>query len=225
MVVYLEALLGVNSLIHYNFSILSYRFFNYHYRKIRIIISIILDNVLVLLSTERSLLYERYIIIFIVSMITFGKKFKPFILYLLLNFLLGGIAGLWNLGLYYQYLLIIVLSYGLIALGEIYISNSSGVRNLYHEIIINGHNILGFLDTGNDLMVDGIPVIFLKKYIDLPFYKTIKYKTVMGSDKLDIYLGNIFINDKEVKCFIAFKDIDYECLLNVNLLKMGDLNV
>ena len=70
----------------------------------------------------------------------------------------------------------------------------------------------------NKLMVDGLPVIFLKKIIKAKYIKSIRLSTVSGSSIIGIYKADVYINNSYIDCYIAFGKQEYDCLLNINMI-------
>lgn len=88
-------------------------------------------------------------------------------------------------------------------------------------------SLVGFLDTGNLLIIDNMPVIFInQKHFQkaLKPYKTVSIKTVNDKKEITCYspeLFFLFIGKRKVdkKVLIAFADLgnDFDCLLNYHL--------
>lgn len=93
------------------------------------------------------------------------------------------------------------------------------------------HNLCGFLDTGNLITVDNMPVIFInQKYYkdELKIYKIISVKTINNEKEIICYTPDSFYlykDNKKIikKVLIAFADLgnEFDCLLNYNLFYEG----
>ena len=94
------------------------------------------------------------------------------------------------------------------------------------DITINDKifSLLGYLDSGNTLIIEDKPVIFLKE----EYFKDINYKEMIvqgiGYSKCKYFCTKVRLNNKETEVICAssksgFKGCD--CLININL--MGDI--
>lgn len=84
--------------------------------------------------------------------------------------------------------------------------------------------VVGFMDSGNFLVYNNIPVIFLNEKYHSFFQATsgikIDYHTVSGQAECEVYLGSICIANKQKEVYVAFYALDgLDCLLNSQLLK------
>lgn len=222
MVIYIEGILAINSLIHYNFSIFTGRVIHEKISKKRLMIGVLIINLYLLLYMFLDIFDNyKYLIGLILLLITFRKNIQAYIIYFGLNVILGGLINLLNYNLLVNQILIIFFSFFLIILLEILIPKIK-IKNindfLSYDCRINNCNYKAFLDTGNKLMVDGLPVIFLKKIIKAKYIKSIRLSTVSGSSIIGIYKADVYINNSYIDCYIAFGKQEYDCLLNINMI-------
>ena len=135
----------------------------------------------------------------------------------------------------YIFLLLIV---GLIAtvIYSVYISRSrQGVINKYKTVIyVNDKaiSLIGYLDTGNNLMYRNRPVLILNKDIDIGFnhkFIYIPFVTVSGSSVIKSFLvEDVVVNNKIYKnVYIGISNdkfylYDADIILNVNLWEVNN---
>ena len=227
MVIYIEAILAINSMIHYNFSILTMRLIKQKKSLLRLLIGLLIDNGYMLLyMNNRLFVFFRYPLLIILSFITFqGKWVLGGLVYFLLNLLLGGTVGLFGIYTNYHYLIITICLFLIILISEYfknYLHKKKITECFYYDLEICGKKIKGYLDTGNTLVIDEKPVLFLKKKINAKYIKEVSFETVMGRGMTSLYLADVFIMVdgvmKKLDCYIAYSKIEYDCLLNVEIL-------
>ena len=227
MIIYIEAILVINSMIHYNFSILTMRLLRQEKSLKGLLISLFIDNGYMLLYMHNSIYsYLRYPLLIILSLITFkGKWAFGGLIYFLLNVLLGGAVGLFGIYSNYHYLLITICLFLIILISEClksYLHKKRITDNFYYDLEIGGKKMKGYLDTGNTLVIDEKPVLFLKKKINAKYVKEVSFETVMGRGITSLFITDTFIMVdgvmKKLNCYIAYSKIEYDCLLNVEIL-------
>lgn len=119
------------------------------------------------------------------------------------------------LALFYVVMLIIIDSYK-----KIVINNNQFVYNV--NIKGEHHNLRGFLDTGNQSLFDGVPIVFIdQKYFNDSFRYlafTILH-TINNQVKVNIYQGgDLMIDNKPYEVYYVFTNLnEYDLLLNLLL--------
>jgi hypothetical protein len=80
---------------------------------------------------------------------------------------------------------------------------------------------LGYLDSGNTLLIEGIPVIFLKEeYFVKGNYQEMIVRGI-GNSKCKYFKTKVVINDIEKEVICASSKTGFkgcECLININLM-------
>lgn len=114
---------------------------------------------------------------------------------------------------------------------NVYMIQSSFVYSCTIKKGNNDKKMKGYLDTGNLLIYESYPVIFMdKKYQSLfldTTIKSIEMETMQSQSKIEVCEASIQLEyQKEQKVFICFKDQFYlpfhcELLLNIELLSKG----
>ncbi|MGM9969398.1 MAG: sigma-E processing peptidase SpoIIGA [Anaeroplasma sp.] len=235
---YIEIIVLINLVIH----ILIVKICNYLFNQkaflIGNIISCSLDIIYVtlyLLIPEK-IEYFKYLFIIVISFLPFINKgiFKALLstlIYLLLNFCLGGISEFVYqivnnfLSVVISLSLIIVIMIILMFYKRFNFNNSS----LIYKIVINDngmeYTLSGYCDTGNFMYADdNVPIVFINKKFKLGKYKKdIIIKTVSTSKKLRIYQVDkffIYNNGRYIKkdVYIAYGDIAFDLMFGLNIL-------
>lgn len=235
---YIELLVITNVLIHLCFVRIAYYLLRIKANKIAIGISCLLDMVYVLLYIYIPYQIEsyRYLLILIISIMPFITK-RPTkalflcLIYLMLNFTLGGSAGILNKMINHFAVVFICLALilFLFSLYAIYKKYHIKPDSLEYEIIIEDGNkkiyLNGFCDTGNFLTTDdNIPIVFLKNNISVGhYYKTISINSVSTKTSLPLFQVKSFkikIKNKYVKkdVYLAYGDIAFNVMFGTNLL-------
>lgn len=181
---------------------------------------------------------------FLIVIVTFSFRnirytMNNFFYLVILSILLGGSLYLLNIevsktGLTYNYVyIILLLLVGLIVtlIYARYMRSSKQVIVNKYNVSINNNgtriNLIGYLDTGNNLMYRKKPVLILNKDIDINFgnkFIYVPFVTVGGSGVIKCFLvKDIIINDKVFKnVYIGISNDkfylnDADIILNVNL--------
>lgn len=235
---YIEIIVLINVVIHYGLSRVSGYILGVKINKFLLFSSVILDCLYVVLYVLLPYEFEpyKYILIFLIAILPCLNKgiircLFYALIYLMLNFTLGGITEIVyktisNFISVVISLFIILLICILILL---YKRNKVNYDRLMYDIIIsfNKKNIKlkGFCDTGNFLRDDDlIPIVFVKeKYKMGNFYKTIDVKTVNDVKKVEIYLIDVFkvkIKNRYITkdVYISFVDINYDVMFGIDIL-------
>lgn len=235
---YIELLVVTNILIHFCFVKIAYYLLHVKPNYIAIGISSLLDGIYMLLYIFIPYQIEnyRYLFIMIISIVPFitkrpSKALFLCLIYLMLNFTLGGSAGI-------LYKMMNHFSVVLICLGGILILFSCyAIYKKFHfrpdvleyEVMIEDANrklyLSGFCDTGNFLTTDdNIPIVFMKKNIQIgKYYKTIQIRSVSAYQKIELFKVKCFkikIKNKYVEkdVYLAYGDIAFNVMFGSNLL-------
>lgn len=235
---YIELIVILNIFIHVCFVKIAYYLLRIKPNNKAIGISCLLDGVYIILYVFVPYKIEnyRYIFILIISIIPFitkgpTKALFLCLIYLMLNFTLGGSAGL-------LYNMINHFSVVLICLGGIlFLFACYAIYKKYHfrpdvleyEVMIEDDNriiyLSGFCDTGNFLTTDdNIPIVFLKKNINIGhYYKTISINSLNTTKKIPIFAVKSFkikIKNKYIEkdVYLAYGDIAFNVMFGSNLL-------
>ncbi len=164
----------------------------------------------------------HYIVFFIIAILPF-KNIKSTLLYLVLNFILGGITGIINLSITYYYEVILISSILIFVL--IYFLKKDH-KEIYLIIKTNKeYKFKAFYDTGCLINIGFTPVIVLSdKYdINLDYFTNIKINTIAGETLHNVYKAkNVYVvnNKKKIEkhCLIIISNIDYEVIVGKNFL-------
>lgn len=235
---YIEIIIGTNILIHFNLVNVSCFLLREKKSKILVLLSSIFDGVYLgfYLFFPYELENFRYFIILLISIIPFINKgiSKTLILslvYLMLNFTLGGTAGiLFNIMNHYSSVFIslgiMIILFGFYALYKKYHFRPDILE--YDILIEDGNRKLylnGFCDTGNFLSTeDNIPIVFVKNNIKIGrYFRTIQINSLSHTKEIPIYEVKSFkikINNKYVKkdVYIAYGDIAFNVMFGSELL-------
>lgn len=235
---YIELIVLINIVIHLCFIHVAYYLLHIKTNRIATSISCLMDGIYVVFY----LLYPyelepfRYFCILVISTTPFITKgptkcLMLCLVYLMLNFTLGGSAGV-------LYKIMNHFSSVMIALGVILVLVSVyALYKKYHfrpdmleyEVVIEDDNrkiyLNGFCDTGNFLSTDdNIPIVFLKKNLKIGhYYKTIEMNSLSTSKKIPIFEVKSFkikIKNKYIQkdVYIAYGDIAFNVMFGSNLL-------
>lgn len=222
MIIYYEALISINTIVHYNFSTLTNHIVHEKNNKWRLILSSIMTNIyLVMYLNYNFLEIFKFLFLIILSLVAFKKK-KSLFVYALLNIFLGGSCYVLKAYANNIYLLSIIMTFVIIIIMEIYIRKKVEIPFRY-DVYINDYQKSAFLDTGNNLLVKGKPVIFVNNIINEKKIDEVIINTVSGTSTIGIFENtSIFIvrNGEKIliDCYVAFSNIEYDVLLNINLI-------
>lgn len=153
------------------------------------------------------------------------------IVYLMLNFTLGGSAEILYriVNNFHSVIISLVLMVLLIGIFAIYKKINISHKSLIYELIISDENNLiylnGYCDTGNFLTTDdNIPIVFLNNKISIGKYKRrILIQSVSTKSYINLYEVKEFkikIKNKFIKrdVYIAFADINHMAMFGLNIL-------
>ncbi len=236
MVLYVDYIFFINFLIHYIFISLIHYLFHDQVSKIRLFLSSVLSSLFLfafLLDSFFFLLFKIFggmiLVFFSFRYEHPGKYIMQLSLYYLLEFSLIGIVQSFHLHGFLLLLAIVFLSlFFLIQNQRKVVINDD--QQQYHVIIQCQHEkkeLLGFLDTGNQSMSLGKPIVFLHQKYYSPHFKSIgkvHVQTIGGDVSIECFCPKDFIllvNHKKIhkNVLIAFADLSTDCLLNVHLFE------
>lgn len=235
---YIEIIVLLNVLIHLILVIVSAYISEIKLLKWLVLLSMIIDCLYVIgyVYIPYELEAYKYLLIFMISFVPFVnrqfiKTVVGMLIYLLLNFCFGGLAGFLYGIINKTYVVIggILLLLIVIILCSKLSKREHKNKELFYEIIIEYNNDLiaihGYCDTGNMVVADYvIPVVFLqKKYKIGRYYKSINITSVNLNSNVDIYMIDSFrikVNDRYIKkrVYLAYADIRYDAIFGVNIL-------
>lgn len=235
---YIEIIILINLLIHNLFIAITNYILSSKNRIFPILLSNFVDIVYIILYIYFPYKFDnyQYVFVLIISIIPFIKKrlyitLLGSIIYLLLNFTLGGTSKIiyYILESFYSVILALITIYISFLIIAIYKKIKFNIKNLNYDIIIKDKNkelfLNGYIDTGNILTSDdNIPIVFLDKSIKIgTFKKKIKINTVSICKYIDIYSIESFkikINNKYIvkDVYIAFTNLHTSCMFGINLL-------
>ncbi len=228
----------MNVVIHYCFVRIAYYLLHIKPNHIAIGISCLLDGIYILLYIFLPYQIEsfRYVLILIISMTPFITK-RPTkalflcLIYLMLNFTLGGSAGILFKMMNHFIVVLICLGLILVLFAGYAIFKKYHIRPdiLEYEVMIEDDNrrlyLSGFCDTGNFLTTeDNIPIVFLKKNIHIGhYYKTITINSLSTTKKVSLFAVKSFkikIKNKYIEkdVYLAYGDIAFNVMFGSNLL-------
>lgn len=206
--------------------------------RLMIFLSCILDIIYILMYVYIPYILEpyRFVFIFIISVLPFVTKglIKALMLslvYLLLNFTLGGSAGILYkiINNFYAILISLFIILLIISICSLYKKthsyNSSFIYPVFISDGIHSFYLEGYCDTGNFLTTDeNIPIVFLNRKISIGRYKrNIIVTTVSTKKEIMLYEVKEFkikIKNKYVKrdVYIAYADISHMVMFGLNIL-------
>lgn len=245
MDIYLDLSFISNIVVH-SLSLL-YIFFMFEFKNkiLKNILIVFLLSVIVLtlpfFVIDNPYVYIIYDILILYALLPKKNKIYMILSYISIYYILIGLAQLFNSGVIVKVQMIVInkpvstLSVILLFIPIIIIYIFSFILKkkilLHHykyniHLIINNniYKIKGYFDTGNTLLIDGKPVIFVKENIlineKLNDGYPIKYNTVNNKIREDIgYEGEIIIKNKYIKILFSVVSNNYyfnncDCLLN-----------
>ncbi len=235
---YIELLVIINVLIHFCFVKIAYFLLHIKPNHIAISISCLLDGIYILLYIFIPYQIEsfRYLLILIISIVPFitkrpSKALFLCLIYLMLNFTLGGSAGILYKMMNHFTVVLICLGCILVLFACYAFYKKFHFRPdiLEYEVMIEDSNrrlyLSGFCDTGNFLTTDdNIPIVFLKKNIHIgKFYKTMQIQSVGVQQRIDLFKVKSFkikIKNKYIAkdVYLAYGDIAFNVMFGSNLL-------
>lgn len=223
---YIEIIVLINVIIHYGLTVITGYISSIKINQILLFVSVILDIIFVLLYLYIPYQFEPYKYIFILLIAIIPSINKGSIrclfytlIYLMLNFTLGGITDI-----IYSYInnfsaIILALIFIVVITLFVYVYKKQKLNydKFIYDVILEFDKkvvkLKGFCDTGNFLKNDDlIPVVFVNKIYSMgKFVKKINISTINSNDFVEIYIINSFkikINKKFVKkdVYIAFVD-------------------
>ena len=227
MVIYIEVLLIVNVLIHV-FTILLIKETTYLKLKKGFYFSIVFDLLYMLLYVYQfDLSCIKYFIPFLLVSMSFKADLitiiKLTLIYYIISYVIFGLAINLKICSSYQYLLIFIIF--LIFISIIYVFFKRKQILIKYKIEYTYKNKVykldAFFDTGCNLLYKGLPVIIINnKYSFNIHTDDVIYISAANSSSYEkVYIINeLKFNNKRIKCYCVFLDIDYEAIVGVNLV-------
>lgn len=249
MDIYLDLSFFANIIVHSLSLIYIYMMFEFKNKYYKNILIVILLSIIVftlpIFVINNVLIYIVYDILILVALLPNKQKIYMIISYISIYYILIGLAQLFNSGIIVKTQMIVInkpistLATILLFIPIIIIYFISYILKkefllfhykytVYIKINESIYKIKGYFDSGNTLLVEGKPVIFIKKNIlineKLKNGQTLIYKTLNNTIREDVgYEGEIMIktNYKKIYKKIIFSLVgdDYyfnncDCLLN-----------
>lgn len=239
MVVYLDVLFFFDSVIHFIFSFFIEKIYNDKVKITRIVFCSLISGILSVLALFSSFIFMTFKITLglLLGLITFkafskSQKVIKISLYYLMNLGLVGLLASFRINKWYFLLIAIIILLILVMLEickkyDIFIKRSTyNVLLVFKNIKLN---LNGFLDTGNQMLVDGVPVIFVnQKYQISSDEKTFVHtQTINGEKLIPAYLPTNFIvsinKEKQIKkVYVCFVPMEKDCLLSPYIFLWGE---
>lgn len=235
MVVYIDLIITVNIIINIIMLISIQRIFADEIHFLRIVLASVIGSIFVLSIFINNYLYYLLkifggIIIICIGIknIVFSKQIIKISLFYTLNLAFTGFLRTFRITNTPWILLFLGLILGLVILENNHKYFIFLKRNSYKIKITffdKKYQLIGYLDTGNECLYNGIPIIFVNnKYKDMiqnrqSINEITNIYTVNGLSIQNIYKPQeftIYINKKEYhkKVVIIFCDINKDCLIN-----------
>lgn len=219
MEIYVEKIVLLNVIIHLSIVFIVVYLTNNTINKKGLFIGSIIGVINLYLYFFVNIMYIHYICFFLIVLITF-KDIKSTLLYLMLNFILGGISGVVNISINYYYEVIVACTLVIFLLVYLLKNKSDS-----YKIIINDNIYKCFYDTGCIINIGLTPIIIVNENLnlDLEFFTTIEINTIAGTTIHEVYkANNIYLlnNNKKIEkyCLIIISKIDYEVIVGKNFL-------
>ena len=233
MTIYLDIVFVVNFGINFLFSYLILNLFNERVNMFRIIASSIFAGIMMISMLFDIVIYNLFKIFGGLVLTYLGLGMNRFLIkasiFYILQFSLTGIVQSFGIRDLYLIIGIIIIIILIIILN--FRKKCIYPRHLQYNVSVTLKKeatiLRAFLDTGNNVSYNNIPVIFIdgKYNCQMNVYGTIEVKTVNSISIMNCYKPEKFIlfNKKrkiEMDVLIAFTNLEkpFECLLNYNLL-------
>ncbi len=225
MEIYIEKIIILNIIIHLLLVVTTNFITSNKSKKKLIVISTILGsgNLFCSLFYPNTMYTYSYFIVIIISFISFFN-IKSTLIYLMLNFILGGISGVVNLSINYYYEVIIIST--IVILFIIFYFKNQHCNEF--KIIIKEnkeYKLNAFYDSGCLINIGLTPIIILNEKfdIDLEFFTTFNVDTIGGTTTHKVYkANNIFLieNNKKIEkqCLIIKANIAYDVIIGKNFI-------
>lgn len=162
----------------------------------------------------------RYFIGILIGIIAFKKKENKLLgisIIYILNLSFIGTLVVFKID---NYLLLLISSLLIVLIYSIeFILKKIIKENVYeYNVLIDNQYLIGYFDTGNKALFNGMPIVFVnKKYFSNIYTKIGKatINTVNGTNNLEVYRGpSIYINEYEYLVVFCFVDIKEDLILN-----------
>ncbi|MCI5582941.1 MAG: sigma-E processing peptidase SpoIIGA [Anaeroplasma sp.] len=235
---YIEIILLIDLAIHIILVIITNYIFKRKTRYFLLAISCIINLLYMLAYILIPYLIEsyKYLLILLISIIPFVSKniilcLYQLILYLFLNFTLGGFSQILyqTINNFYSVCISVGVFYFVFILLALYKKTHYTSNKLLYDILIiderRKYYLKGYCDTGNFLSTDNnVPIVFINsKYKIGKLKKEIEIRTVSLVKTIKIYKVNAFlikVNKRYVKkdVYIAFTNMNHMAMFGLNLL-------
>ncbi len=233
---YIEKILLVDSVIHYSLVNVSSYLTLSKVNKRRFLISILLNLIMV----SCYILGQRGIGIYLTSSIiciypfytkNIKKIFKPSFIYLMLNFLLGGIVEAVYLtsivSTLFIFIILVILIISVVIYKLIY-NIKINLNNLYYDLILidkkNKYIVKAYLDTGNFMESNNRSIMILNIGKTIGRKIGVDYSTsISGTKEISLYeVDRIYLKkDKkyiEIDAYLIYENIKFDALIGLNII-------
>ncbi len=233
---YIEVIVLINVLIHLVFIRLTSYVMGIKLNTYKIILSAILDIIYVVLYLLRPYHLEKfkYFFIFLISYIPFSfinkNSLTCFFIYLVFNMSIGGINEVLYTILNYRIIAILISIIIMVIISLIYAYKKIYFNHKYLnyelKITINKkcYSIIAYLDTGNFLKYNFIPIILvknkkllIKKIGNIPISGAINEGMidVYKADCLEIKIGGVY---RKIDAYLSYANIGYDALIGLETI-------
>ena len=233
---YIEVIVLINTFIHLIFIRLTSYVMGIKPSTYKIILSIIIDGIYVILYILKPYQLEKYkyFFIFIISYLPFTfvnkNSFTCFLVYLVFNMSIGGINEILYTILCYRLLAIALSIIIMVIISLIYAYKKIYFNHKYlnYEIKITINNriykMMAYLDTGNFLKYNFIPIILVrnknllvKRVGKMPISGAINKGNIdiYKADCLEIKIGGEY---KRINAYLSYANISYDALIGIETI-------
>ena len=214
MTIYLDIVFAINLIMNFAIFYIVRKLLQENISKWYILLGAFTSAIVFIISIRFNITILGFGSIILGILVTFKKKdfIKAFILAHACAFLIGGmVIALYNYGIFQNFSLLLLIVSTIIC--YIFIIFFKSFKKEYYtlEIHVDGEKkvLKAFLDTGNNLTFEGMPVIIINNgHFEKDLYLKISYKTIAEEGFLKAFVPEkIILNEREVFAFIAISEI------------------
>lgn len=236
--VYIEEIIAIDVLIHLSFVYLTDIFCIERVRLFNLILSISINILLIffyLYGYKNMLL--TYGIILLISFSAFFKlnlkaMIREVFVYFSFNFLFGGLASVLYLSdrlKFWEILLLFILLNMIIIIYHLIYNGYFQLKGLLYKVILEEKNhkyvIRGYLDTGNFMLHNEIPILVLsKKYHIGKKVAVDEAYTISGNKTIELYkVDHVYVYSNkrysERNAYIAYSKLHFDAMFGIKFLE------
>ena len=234
--IYIEQILFFDLSIHCLFLSLTSYITMVKIKHLRYLLSALFNAILMLtylFSEKHYLIYSMTLLLSIYPFFSKNilKTIKGTLFYLLLNFLLGGLAGaIYFSSKFFSYivLLLVICLFLLVLLYKYLFNLRLNLNSLYFDLLLidNGNEIKlkAYLDTGNFLESDNKSVIILASSYQVGVLVSKDYaSSISGFKEVELFkVDKIYIKVKrklkEVDAYITFANLRFDAIIGLDII-------